>query len=46
MFPEISNYELTNRHRFEFVGTDIDYLGTKSRKHDFYIGGTDSCQGK
>ena len=46
MFPEILNYELTNRHRFEFVGTDIDYLGTKSRKHDFYIGGTDSCQGK
>ena len=45
-FPEIFNYELTNRYRFEFVSTDIDYLGTKSRKRDFYIGGTDSCQGK
>ena len=45
-FPEIFNYELTNRYRFKFIGTDIDYLGMKSRNYDFYIGGTDSCQGK
>ena len=45
-FPEIFDYQLTNRYRFEFTGTDIDYLGLKSRKHDFYIGGTDACQGK
>ena len=32
-------------HGFNLTGIETDYLGIKTN-YDFYIGGTDSCQGK
>ena len=32
-------------HNVNLTGMETDYLGIKTN-YDFYIGGTDSCQGK
>ena len=35
----------TGRFSFKHIGKEKNYLGFKKSKHDFYLGGTDSCQG-
>ena len=44
-FPKIEIYKLRAKKGFEFTGTEVDYLSGTKRKYDFYLGGTDSCQG-
>ena len=43
-FPKIEIYKLRTKG-FEFTGTEVDYLSGTKGKYDFYLGGTDSCQG-
>ena len=45
-FPKIETYKLTAHKGFQFTGTKVDYLSGTKGKYDFYLGGTDSCQGK
>ena len=33
-------------YHFKLIGPSINYLGIKKSKYNFYLGGTDSCQGK
>ena len=44
-FPKIEVYTYNMDHGFNLTGIETDYLGIKT-DYDFYIGGTDSCQGK
>ena len=34
-----------NSYHFKPIGTSYNYLGFKKTKYNFYLGGTDSCQG-
>ena len=43
-FPRIETYEVKG-NAFEKIGTELDYLGLKENKYNFYVGGSDSCQG-
>ena len=45
-FPKIQRYKLKAHRGFEFTGTEVDYLSGTKGKYNFYLGGTDSCQGK
>ena len=45
-FPKIEKYKLKKHEGFVFTGTEVDYLSGTKGKYDFYLGGTDSCQGK
>ena len=47
-FPHILQFKLHKGLHSIFTPykNTIDYLGVKDRKYDFYLGGTDSCQGK
>ena len=44
-FPQIEIHTYTKRYGFNMTGTETDYLGINT-KYNFYLGGTDSCQGK
>ena len=44
-FPEILKFHMNRHGKFQSRGVIKDYLGTENRKYDFYLGGTDSCQG-
>ena len=49
LFPKIELYAVwfnDTDQGFKKIGNEIDYLGATQRKYDFYLGGTDSCQGK
>ena len=35
----------TGKFSFRHIGKEKNYLGFKKSKHDFYLGGSDSCQG-
>ena len=43
-FPKIEKFKLTTRG-FVRYGYGVNFLGVKKRKYNFYLGGTDSCQG-
>ena len=34
------------KYHFKLIGPSTNYLGFKKTKYNFYLGGTDSCQGK
>ena len=44
-FPKTARFKMTKSGRFSKLPDKINYLGITDRKHDFYLGGTDSCQG-
>ena len=49
-FPSIQQYirkvtKDNKRVRFKKKGTVKNLLGTKEKDYDFYLGGSDSCQG-
>ena len=44
-FPRIETYEMKG-NAFEKIGTELDYLGLRQNKYNFYVGGSDSCQGR
>ena len=44
-FPKIEKFKLT-RKGFVRYGYNVNYLGVEKRKYNFYLGGTDSCQGR
>ena len=49
-FPKIQKWKRIrntkkNSYYFRPMKTVTNYLGISNRKYDFYIGGTDSCQG-
>ena len=45
-FPHILQFKLHTGGTFTPERNTIDYMGVKNRKYNFYLGGTDSCQGK
>ena len=45
-FPHILQFKLHTGGTFTSERNTIDYMGVKNRKYNFYLGGTDSCQGK
>ena len=49
-FPKIWKFKRIKKngeksHHFKLVGQSTNYLGFKKTKYNFYLGGTDSCQG-
>ena len=45
-FPKVFKFKMTKQGRFIISGYKINHLGIQNRKYNFYLGGTDACQGK
>ena len=45
-FPHILKFKMHKAGTITPLEDQINYLGVKNRKYDFYLGGTDSCQGE
>ena len=44
-FPDSLKFQMSTDGKFSENGKVKNRLGIKSEKYNFYIGGTDSCQG-
>ena len=44
-FPEILKFKMHKGGAFTADGQKTNRFGVKSKKYNFYLGGTDSCQG-
>ena len=45
-FPHILKFKMHKGGTITPLQDKLNYMGIKNRKYDFYLGGTDSCQGK
>ena len=45
-FPHILKFKMHKGGTVTPLQDKLNYMGIKNRKYDFYLGGTDSCQGK
>ena len=45
-FPHILKFKMHKAGTITPIQDKINHMGIKSRKYDFYLGGTDSCQGR
>ena len=44
-FPHTLKFKMLKGGTFTPQKDEINYMGIKSKKYNFYLGGTDSCQG-
>ena len=44
-FKRLRSAKRKDYYYFKSIGSSVNYLGYNNTKHDFYLGGTDSCQG-
>ena len=44
-FPKTARFQMLKSGRFKKLREKTNYLGITNRRYNFYLGGTDSCQG-
>ena len=44
-FPHTLNFKMHKKGTITPLQDQTNYMGIKSRKYNFFLGGTDSCQG-